>query len=445
MTVTLMKKLRIPRVTLPELLVGLVLIAVPFHAFVTVWASTLLGHYTMLRLWDDILAFVLIGIALTWLARDIKLRTWFFASLLVRLIFAYIGLIILLGCVSYTRGDVTTKSLMYGVLVDVRFFAWFLVVLLTAQRSPWLKTHSMRLLVAPALIVVLFGVLQYTVLPHQFLTHFGYSAHTIAPMETINHNSHYIRVQSTLRGANPLGAYIVVVLAALAVALVRDKRKAVFGVIAALSLFALYASGSRSAWIGMVLASGVVAWFALPAGRARQWFGSIVAACIVLAAGGFLLLRNNTSFQNAVLHTQNHSASAVSSNAAHASAVTSGLHDVIHQPFGDGPGTAGPASVYNGAHPVRIAEDYYIQIAQETGWIGLGLFVAIGYLVGLELYHRASSSRMSLALFAAYVGLIFVNLVSHAWADDTLAFIWWGFAAIALAQPLKLADSKQKS
>lgn len=435
MVAILMKISRAPQVTLPELLVALVLVMVPFHAFVTVWGSSLTGHYTLLRLWDDVLAFVMILLATAWLAQEAKLRQWFFGSLLVRLILTYIGLIVLLGCVSYAKGDVTLKALMYGVLVDVRFFAWFLVVLLTAERSPWLRAHWMRLLVVPAAAVVLFGALQYTVLPHQFLAHFGYSPQTIVPIETINHNSHYIRVQSTLRGANPLGAYIVVVAAAIAAALVRDRRKIMFGAIALITLVALYASGSRSAWIGTVLACGSVSWFALPKGRLRQWFGFAALGFAVVVGSAFLLLRNNVGFQNAVLHTQNHSKVSVSSNAAHASAVSDGVRDVLHQPLGDGPGTAGPASAYNGSHPVRIAEDYYIQVAQETGWLGLALFLAVSYLVGLELYQRAAKSRIALVVFAAYVGLLFVNLLSHAWADDTLAFVWWGFAAVALAKP----------
>jgi hypothetical protein len=386
----------------------------------------------------------MIVVASIWLVREVKLRQWFFASLLVRLILGYIGLVVLLGCVSYLKGDVTTKAALYGVLVDVRFFAWFLVVFLTAQRSPWLKRHWVHLLVVPAVVVVLFGALQYIVLPHQFLSHFGYGSKTIAPIETINHNSHYIRVQSTLRGANPLGAYIVIILAALATSLVRDRRKLIFGVIIIVTLISLYASGSRSAWIGAFLACVTIAWFMLPHSQARLWFSGTLAAFVLLAGGGYLLLRNNVSFQNAILHTQDHSTVSVSSNAAHTSAISNGLRDVAHQPLGDGPGTAGPASAYNGSHPVRIAEDYYVQVAQETGWLGLSLFLAISYLVGVELYQRASKSHIALAIFAAYIGLLFVNLLSHAWADDTLAFVWWGFAALALAKPLS-SGSKQKT
>jgi hypothetical protein len=110
---------------------------------------------------------------------------------------------------------------------------------------------------------------------------------------------------------------------------------------------------------------------------------------------------------------------------------------VFRQPFGDGPGTAGPASVYNGNHGSRIAEDYYVQIAQETGWLGLALFLSVVVLVAMELYAQIGISRLALLLFASLIGVSFVNLLSHAWADDTLAFVWWGLAGIALGKPLK--------
>ena len=422
---------------LGQYIVGIVLALVPFHAFLTVWGSALVGHYTLLRLWDEFALLLLVGTACFWLTRNKVLRTWFFSSLLVRLIFAYAGLTLLLGLISYIKGDVTLKALAYGVLVNLRFLAWFLAVLLVAQQSPWLRRTWPRLLLVPAAIVVAFASLQYTVLPHNFLSHFGYSATTnIAPIETINHNAHYIRVQSTLRGANPLGAYLVIVLATLGALFLRGARKVVAGIFGVVALFSLYASGSRSAWIGVFLTLAVIGWVSLPSRTARIRAAWVAGAAMVVALGLFLALRDNPNVQNAVLHTQNGSKIAVSSNGAHESALRNGVKDVLHQPLGDGPGTAGPASEYNGSHPARIAEDYYVQIAQETGWLGLALLLSIFALVTMELYRKARASRLALIVFASFIGLAFVNLLSHAWTDDTLAFTWWGLAGIALAAPL---------
>ncbi|HEY4160978.1 MAG TPA: O-antigen ligase family protein [Candidatus Saccharimonadales bacterium] len=421
-----------------DYLVAVVLAGVPFYALLTVWGSTLVGHYTALRLWDDVLLLVLFGVCCWWLARDRALLAWFARSLLVRLIFAYCVLTLLLGLVALAKGEVTGKALAYGLLVNLRFPVWFLAVLLAARRSPFLGRSWPKLLLVPAAAVAVFAVLQFAVLPHNFLSHFGYNAaSTIAPIETINHNSRYIRVQSTLRGANPLGAYLVIIVSALGVLYLYGRRKLVCLCLGVVALAALYASGSRSAWIGALLSLSVIAWLRLSTRRGRLLFGAIGLAVAVFALGGYLFLKNNISLQNEILHTQTHSAVKTTSNGAHASAAENGIQDVFHQPLGDGPGTAGPASVYNGKHPARIAEDYYIQIAQETGWVGLALFLSIITLVAIELYEQSGASRLALIMFASFIGLAFVNLLSHAWADDTLAYVWWGLAGIALARPPK--------
>ena len=418
-----------------DYLTGAVLVLVPFHAFLTVWGSSLVGHYLLLRLWDDIALLLLLGVTCFWLVRDVPLRNWFTGSLLVRLIVAYAALSFLLGFVSLLKGDVTAKALGYGLLLNLRFLAWFLVVLLLARRSTWLARSWTKLVLLPAAVVAVFAGLQYTVLPHDFLVHFGYHANTtIAPIETINHNSHYIRVQSTLRGANPLGAYLVLVLSVLGVLLTRGKRKLPSIALGVVALLALYATGSRSAWIGVLAGLAMVGWFRLPSRKARLLFGTVALGVAVIAAGALLLFRNNVHVQNELLHTQAHS-TAVSSNDAHASAAAAGVKDAVHQPFGDGPGTAGPASVYNGGHPARISDDYYVQVAQETGWLGLALFTGIVLLVAQELYRRIGRSRLALALFASLIGVSFVGLLSHVWTDDTLAFLWWGLAGVAVARP----------
>jgi hypothetical protein len=78
---------------------------------------------------------------------------------------------------------------------------------------------------------------------------------------------------------------------------------------------------------------------------------------------------------------------------------------------------------------------------QETGWLGLALFLSILALVATELYQRASGSPLALAVFVALIGVMFINLLSHAWTDDTLAFLWWGLAAVALGTRRKKTAS----
>jgi hypothetical protein len=112
-------------------------------------------------------------------------------------------------------------------------------------------------------------------------------------------------------------------------------------------------------------------------------------------------------------------------------ALKDGAKSIVHEPFGRGPGTAGPASVRNN-HPPRISENYFLQIGQEVGVIGLLLFLAINIEVGLLLYQNKQSMLMRV-LLASLIGLTLVNMLSHAWADDTLGLLWWATAGLALS------------
>jgi O-antigen ligase len=268
------------------------------------------------------------------------------------------------------------------------------------------------------------------------LRHFGYGPHTIPATETINNNAAYPRVQSTLRGANPFGVYLLIPLAVTIVTMTTRLKRRPWQWLAwlALLVLALAFSFSRSAWIGsfLVILTILAVRFSKKA-QLRRW---LLPAAIVLIVAGVaigLLVHHNRGVQNAILHTDNKSTSLHSSNENHASALKAGISQVLHQPLGRGVGTAGPASVYNG-RKVRIAENYYVQIGQEMGWMGLLAYAVLTILLGLSLWRRRREP-LALALFASLVGISFVNLLSHAWADDTLSYLWWGLAGLALALP----------
>lgn len=435
------KPLTLKFATLAATLTAVILVLMPFHAFLTVWLNSLIGHYTLLRLWKETLLLVLVGIAMYLLWRDKAARTKFIASRLNQLIVAFIAVITLWGVVAYLTHHVTPKALGYGLIVDTRFLFFFLAVSVFARYSPRLKELWPKLVLWPAMIVVLLGLIQYAMLPYDFLRHFGYTDTTIFPYETINHNIHYIRIMSTLRGANPLGAYLIVVISLLAAWwLKRKPRGAIIGGI--LATVALVLTFSRSAWIGLVLAMAMLLWASVRTHSSRKVALLGGVGVILIAAVAGLALHRNAAFQNAIYHTDDKSKIATTSNEGHASALKNGLRDVAHQPLGEGTGTAGPASVYN-ANKVRIAENYFVQIGQEVGWLGIALFVAINLYLGRELWHRRADP-LALGLLAALVGLSFVNLLSHAWADDTLAYVFWGLAGIAVAQTTDKPKNKPR-
>lgn len=420
------------------MLVIFIILLMPFHAFLTVWGASVVGHYTALRLWKEVLLLVCGVAALFLLATDHKIRTHTLSRRLVWLIGIYGGLIALTGLWALHRHTVTPKALGYGAIVDSRFLIFFLVSWAISLRLARLRSHWQWIVLWPSAIVILFGLLQIFVLPADFLKHFGYSASTIPPYETINHNAHYPRIIATLRGANPLGAYLLIPISFLAVLLLRRKIQPKQIVLLLGAIICLFFSFSRSAWLGGFISLGVAIGLSIHSKQAKRWLLICGSGLIVVVAGLFLVLHNNARFQNFAFHTEDRSAVKHSSNQGHFSAVSEGLHDIEHEPLGEGTGTAGQASVYNTGHPARIAENYYLQVGQEVGVLGLVLFLLINVGVGYLLWIRRADS-LALALFASFVGLFIVNMLSHAWGDDTLAYIWWGLAGIAMAPDLKEA------
>lgn len=409
----------------------LILFFMPFHAFLTVWASTFIGHYTALRLWKE--ALLMLGVlgVLYLIATDHKIRLHTLSRRLVWLILAYAALNVVWGLLALDQNEVTPKALGYALISNLRFLAFFLVTWAVALRMARLRAHWQWIVYWPAMGVVGFGLLQILILPDDFLRHFGYGELTIPAFDTINQNQTYVRIASTLRGANPLGAYLLIPMSLLVVLLLRPTRTWLQAGFLAASSIVLFFTFSRSAWIGGLLSVAVILALSLQARQLRRL--AMVAAVVLVAFVGIsaTVLHNNDHFENIVWHTQDESTTQTSSNNQRLLAMQTGISDVREDPFGRGPGTAGPASVYNNGQ-VRISENYFVQIGQETGIVGLILFVLINAGVGYLLWLRRSDP-LALSLFAAFVGLTFINLLSHAWADDTLAYVWWGLAGIAMA------------
>ena len=410
---------------------AIVMALVPFHAFLTVWLSSFFGHYTALRLWKEAVLLVIALAVFYLLLTDHKIRSHTLTRRLVWLVVAYAGLQALYGLYSLHLGQVTPKALAYGLLVNLRFLGFFLLVWAIALRTCRLQTNWQRLVLWPAVVVIAFGLLQIIVLPADFLRHFGYGPTTIMPFETVNSNHDFVRIASFLRGPNPLGAYLLVPLTAALVVLLRASKKWRLSGLLVAGLVVLGFSFSRSAALGVVVSLVIVVAIMTRADQAKKLLGIFAVALLLLGVVGATVVHKSSRLENIVLHTQTKSAVATSSNGGHLHSLAKASRDIAKQPLGRGPGTAGPASVYNRGQP-RIAENYFLQLGQEVGVWGLGLFILINLGVGYLLWLRRAEP-LALTLFASLIGLTVVNLLSHAWADDTLAYVWWGLAGVAMA------------
>ncbi len=431
--------------------VVLIIALMPFHATLTIGLSAIFGHYTVFRLWKECLLIATVIVGVIWVIRDRSRLAFFLKHPLTRpillLISIYILLHIVTGLTALFRDDVTTKALGYGLISNLRYLVFFVVCLLVGSyHKEWVAKHWQKLLLMPAGLVVAFGLLQASVLPIDALKHIGYGPDTIAPYITVDEKLDYARVQSTLRGPNPLGAYLVLIITVLVAILLytrkHTKRLAV-GVMLVGTVFVLYATYSRSAYIGAVLAVAVLVWCLATSWKIKKLLLIGTLAVVLLGAGTVFVLRDNDHLQNVLFHTDEHSQSMASSNESRAGVMLDGVEDVAEQPYGRGPGTAGPASVHNHDGTNRISENYFIQVAQEVGVIGIGLFLAICIFVGRALWLVRKWSVLPIILLASLVGLSLVNFISHAWADDTIAYVWWGIAGLTIGASIMSATTKQ--
>jgi O-antigen ligase len=416
-----------------------ILAILPFHEFLTTWIGSNFGHLDAWRSWKEIVILILLPFVFYLIICSKDLREWFKKDWLVRVLLVYVVLVILSGIWGYKRGNVNKSALLDGYLIDLRFLAFFGVTAVVTYYNQSIKKYWRYILVIPSLVVIAFGIVQLF-LPYNFLSHFGYGPKTIPAYETVNHEIQYQRIQSTLRGANPLGAYLVLIIPAI---LLSFRRKVWLRVvILAAALVALLFSYSRSAWVGLVITLVALVYLVWVK---PEWRKKYLISCIVLAfiaVIGVVSLRYNTAAENIFFHTNKTTTSRISSNSQRTSALKSGLKSLIHKPLGSGTGSSGAASEHNN-HPARIPEDYFIQIGQETGWLGIALFVAINIMVGIRLW-RVRSDTLAILLLVSLIGISLVNLVSLAWADDTLSLIWWGLAGVMLTPDI-IKKAKPKS
>ena len=417
--------------------IACILVLLPFHAFLTTWAGSNFGSLDWFRIWKEIVIFLLL-FGVLWLIKvDKTLRKNVMFSFIVQLVLLYIVFSLLRGWNGYVSGAVNREALLYGVIINLRYFVFFIVVWVVVQKSQYLYKNWLKLLLGPAVLVVLFGLMQQFVLEKDFLRHFGYGESTIPAFQGVDNKAEYARVQSTLRGANPLGAYLILIISTLTGLFLKHKERVVIWLALVASTTALLFTYSRSAWLGLVVSAVVLVLLSTISQKSRLILLSISLVCVVGFASSIYVLRDNDFIQNTVFHSDENSLAATSSNEVRYGALSNGLGDVIKEPLGRGVGSAGPASTRNNA-PARIAENYYIQLAQEIGVIGLLLYISISFMVVKELWWRHKKELLARVLLASFAGITVINFVSHAWTDDTLSLLWWGLAGIAIAQPVIL-------
>lgn len=405
------------------------------HAPLTVALGTLLPDWSLLiKSWKEILMLVA-GILLLF-----ELRRQRKVSLALDPLIYFIGLYGLIHIILIPVGFQGLLPTLAGLMIDLRYLFFFGVVYLTLKMYPGLWKPFLKVGLIGALVVVIFAVLQVTVLPNDFLKYLGYGDSTIQPYLLVDMNPAFVRINSTLRGPNSLGAYLVIVLPLVLAYLIQvwrakltGRRQVILAILSAGGLVAMWFSYSRSSWLGLVLALAAVVTITLWRRLSIRTWAILCGVVVVVAVGGWLL-RDSDFMSNVLFHNNQQDTSDVNSDQGHIASLAQASQAFLTEPLGAGIGSTGSASLL-GLHPLVI-ENQYLFVAHEIGWVGLALFLLIWLIIFIRLWRRRFD-WLSIGVLASGLGLVVAGLALPTLADDTVSIVWFGLAAVALVREVK--------
>lgn len=407
-----------------------------FHAPLTTWLSVFWPDLEpLIKAWKELLMLAMAVALSVLIYKDGSLRRSLLRSNIIQLMIVFALLHLFLA--TLFKSDAT--SLLAALAIDLRFFAFFVLAFAaTHYLGRKFRTRVLRVTAVAAVSSLVFA-LALLFLPADSLIVIGYGD-TISPYTTIDNNPDFIRINGSLRGPNSLGAYVLIV-ATLILAYrlykgVSRPKLWLISVAGALSLVVLWFSYSRSAWLGTAISLLIVA-----AMFARSKFGSWAGLArtvalpllglAVVTAGVVYAYRDTSFISNVIVHEDPDEGNDINSNQGHADSLKDGVKRLLDQPLGAGPGSTGSASI-RGDKEDLIIENYYLFVAHESGWLGLGLYLVITLEVMVALF-KQRRDWFALSLFASGIGLAIVNLLLPIFTDDTVALVWWGLAGVAVA------------
>lgn len=408
-----------------------ILALLPFHAFLSTWLGTAIGPLLLWKSWKEALLVILAPLIATLLfkRRDIMSILW--SRIINKLIFVYVLLSLLFTFATKASPD----AAIAGLAMNLRFFAMFVLAQILVELGGTfidrVKNKLALTLLVVSLILSFLAVVQVTILPNDFLVQFGYNKDsTIAPYILVDENPDLLRAFATMRGPNTLGAYLILPLMVAAILILKHRKKVVGYLTIILGSIAVLLTGSRSALLGLLAGFCTTFLTLLPKEKLAKWvkWGALPVVLLIVLLG--YLATTVPTLRLAIFHSSPGDPSLLEgSTNKHFEATLEGKKDVIKHPLGQGIGTAGPASFYNTNDVPKISENYFVQLAQEIGVIGLGIFIAINALLFKRLWQRKTEFWPSV-LLASFAGLTVVNLFLHGWADDPTAMTFWAIAGL---------------
>ncbi len=309
-------------------------------------------------------------------------------------------------------GQAPTWQGFRGLRADFSGLLGFLTIWIVVPKRKEVK----RILLT---IVGLFGFLMFFGTIEFFFNH---SFRVWAHQDLLRHFVGKIpQIRSFTPGPNPFGSLLAIA-AALALTFFSGKRR--FIAVIPVGIF-LGLTQARSAWLATaVLGLGL---FISDARKKQVNWPVLVLGFSILIGSSIGVLQYHESLRMVLLHGEstNEHADITSSNVV--STVKRRAPDLI---IGSGIGTAGPVT-FATSEEVVISENWYIQITQELGLIGLALYMAFIFIAIRTAFREGTPVVAWLG-----VGLTFNAMFLHTWSSDfSLNMVFWTLLGLALFAP----------
>lgn len=439
---------------LRESLVILLLVLLPFHAFiVTVGTKLLLGQHktppVLLSAWKEVVLVLLLAFIVVELCvHAYQSRSWRKIVQLDRIDACFIIFTFCAVCISVWQ-QISLKQFVFGF----KYSVWPLLIFFLARRVPWsIKGRSQFLLIMLGVVVAGIGGL-FLLLPAQALEWLGYSethslylAHKTTSAFQLVGGTNIRRLQSVLSGPNQAGIWLLIpfsFLWAFSLHVLASPKKVLKHnsiLIASILLVgsAIFMSFSRSAWFGVVCIIAYTAWQYRNNTILRPYIRAAGLLVLVIAVGTSILF-SEVLFRKI-------------SNSGHIQKPIEAIHTIVQNPLGLGLGAAGPAShavsdsctevaagsslswsepypelcIFADGTQIKptdrqcncaiITENWYLQVGVEAGVLGMITFLYLLYCIFKAI--RTHSQ----AVFYACISTATAALFLHAWEDSAVVY-----------------------
>ncbi|HEX8762196.1 MAG TPA: O-antigen ligase family protein [Candidatus Saccharimonadales bacterium] len=404
----------------------------PLHVFLAQSLSLITGGLEAWKLGKDVLLLLLVLFTICLVLVQGKMTRIFRMLLMFAAVYGLLHL--LLWAV---HPEIYDRSAAIGIVYNMRLPLLLLLGYTSVMILPkFVFSSVIKVVLGISTVVAGLGVIQFFV-PPDILFHFGYGVERGARAAfMIDDQAGLLRVMSTLREPNALGAYLIVPITTLSFLFLRYKdlaRRQIIGGLLGLHVLALFLTFSRSSWLASVLVILIViaVHFREQIKPFTNRYWPMLAGAVIVLVVGLFSLRDTHIFQQYIVHSNpTETVQDLDSNDYHWLFIRQGLEGIIDQPFGHGPGTAGLASIQNPAGSF-LTENYYVQIGYELGVTGLVLFVLLNVWLYIALLRRGN--RWTVVLLASFWGYMLTNMLLHTWSNEAVATQWWLLAGMLLA------------